>query len=90
MKTKRYWFNGALVGLFLTLVRIFWDLYSWCGVRIDAANVECTPKLFIEGLITQFKFHWFDNLKLVVVFICIGVVLGFIYGKLKNRGKRSI
>ena len=79
MKSKRYWVKGAgisfVVGLFIATTTIVGPLLPSFFYKVD----------FVY-LITRSAEN-INFLTLIVSYTVYGAILGFLFGKLKNKGK---
>ncbi len=89
MNTKHYWLRGGIVGLVIAGILITYKAYSWCGVLIDGEGV-CTVNEFVKSLTSEFnQYNWYENFLGTLMYVVVGSILGYVYGKFKNR-KRVI
>lgn len=94
MQQKRYWLRGGLIALAIVVV-LFVGLF-FSGVTMDygisiAWGVSNWPGGLVYGL---FNMHLMDRIEIpiiislsVVIYFSIGVFVGSLYGKFKNRNK---
>ncbi|OGI93579.1 hypothetical protein A3A03_00415 [Candidatus Nomurabacteria bacterium RIFCSPLOWO2_01_FULL_40_18] len=86
MNQKRYWLRGGIVGLILVFIililsgiyfffcfRSYGELPSYCS-SINFLNYPEHYLLFLDSLVSNLAFY-----------IGFGVILGWLYGKIKNR-----
>lgn len=76
MKQKRYWLRGLLVGI---AVYVFLVLYSCLII-----NVGATPADTLVGVVL------FYTTIVLIPIMPFGLLIGWIYGKIKNRKSKNI
>jgi uncharacterized membrane protein len=72
-QNKRYWLRGGLIGLVIGILQ-FITLYS---ILISQPHHNYEYKM---GL------YLFPLFGIIIIFL--GIIIGFIYGKIKNRRKK--
>jgi hypothetical protein len=95
MKTKRYWLRGGIIGL------IAWPLWH---VPVIYLYLDTEPKGIVDNTIVGFgswilmlinevvrvESIFLAFLIVAMTFVIYGTIVGYLYGKFKNKGKRSI
>ncbi len=87
---KRYWLRGGVTGLILSLPVVYLSPTLLCPdfYRIGPANPTNQPFCsFLLGLGSHHPFPWvvFDWFPIFFLFAIVGIILGWFYGKIKNR-----
>ena len=85
---KRYWLRGGMVGLVLGVILDLWLLTQGACVGLNADGTSiCPTKLsdifLIDLKMTPVYFHFI----VVITLFLVGIIIGWLYGKIKNRNK---
>jgi hypothetical protein len=83
MKPKRYWLSGGLIGFFLIWIAYF--IYKF--LNPDSKYPQLTPMCW-EGCEFRAIGYLMSALIASVSFSIPFAVIGWIYGKVKNRNKQ--
>ena len=85
---KKYMVTGGMVGFVLGIIIDLWFLsQSSCfGMNADGTS-NCPTKGWDIFLMNLEAVPMYPHISIVGIPILLGVIIGFIYGKFKNRNK---
>lgn len=100
-KDWSYWLKGGIIGFIIWIIyilfnvidltiiscsfdlRTFFDRYSFPIGNDKMYTPPCS------GYFNTYGFDWVIYLEWFFVLVIIGLLIGFVYGKIKNRGKEN-
>ncbi|OGI99689.1 hypothetical protein A3H53_00930 [Candidatus Nomurabacteria bacterium RIFCSPLOWO2_02_FULL_40_10] len=89
---KRYWLRGGIAGLIFVILSSFFMLAN----RDFAESLVLSPPIIWLNSMISYSLYFIFGLKmpsfltsyiLWIDYFTIGVILGWLYGKIKNRNK---
>ena len=90
MKQKRYWLRGGIIGLIIGVVVDLWFASSMRCIS-SYLNADGTMGSMCPGkldlFLTSLKVDTIYYILTLFVIILVGLLLGWLYGKIKNRNK---
>lgn len=90
MNNKKYWLRGGVVGLVISILFLF-VLSLWPGgcIGLSEDGRACVPlkgmDLFLDNINLLIEHIGYVILYLAIPCILVGILFGWLYGKIKNR-----
>jgi uncharacterized membrane protein len=90
MTKKRYWLRGGLIAAVLFLLNYTLGFFEYisCLDHQACGLVAYLPSLDINQAITRFFYPMDDDISIWlvgIIFVIFGILLGWLYGKMKDK-----